>query len=193
MPRPSPFRLGLPGLLALVGGVALACGDPFAGTATFENQIDTVTIYAFTGTSIRLPSAYSIIDQMPVRTTDAESTFDFAFDIDSAGRALIYPSGALELNPDPGIQLMDRAFDAVKSAPIDGYTRDSAVVVGNDNVFVVSSQITTRLPCAFFAALPRYAKFRVLIIDQTARSIVLESLVNLNCGFRGLEPGIPSS
>jgi len=30
-------------------------------------------------------------------------------------------------------------------------------------------------------------------VDTTDRSITLEALVDLNCGFRGLEPGLPGS
>lgn len=191
MPRPSLFRLGLAGLLALVGGVALACGDPFAGSATQTNLVDTVTLYALRNTSIRLPSAYSLIDLSPVRT-HTTGQFDFAVDINDAGAAVIYPASALGLSPEPGVQVMDRGFDDVKSAPLDGYVTDSAVTVQKDQVFVVRSRATVAF-CIFFANLPRYGKFRVLAIDQTDRSIVLELLVDLNCGFRGLEPGVPSS
>ncbi len=185
MPRFSLF------LLAFVGSAALGCGDPFAGTATQQNFVDTVTLYALRNTSIRLPSAYSLLDLLPVRT-DTTSEFDFAVDIDDAGSALIYPAGALGLSPEPGVQIMDRAFDDVKSAPLDGYVTEDSITVQEDQVFVVRSRATVRF-CVFFASLPRYGKFRVLEINETDRSIVLEALVDLNCGFRGLEPGIPSS
>lgn len=191
MPRPSLFRLGLPGLLALVGGVALACGDPFAGSATQTNFVDTVTLYALRNTSVRLPSAYSLIDLSPVQTPTT-SEFDFAVDINDAAAVVIYPAAVLRLSPEPGVQVMDRGFDDVKSAPLDGYVTDDSVTVQQDQVFVVRSRATTQF-CIFFASLPRYGKFRVLAINQTDRSIVLESLVDLNCGFRGLEPGVPSS
>jgi hypothetical protein len=185
MPRFSLF------LLALVGSVALACGDPFAGTATQQNFVDTVTLYALRNTSVRLPSAYSLLDLLPVRT-DTTSEFDFAVNIDAAGSAVIYPAGALHLSPEPGIQVMDRTFDNVKSAPLDGYVSEDSVTVEANQVFVVRSRATVRF-CVFFASLPRYGKFRVLEINEADRSIVLESLVDLNSGFRGLEPGIPSS
>lgn len=186
MPRVSLF------LLALVGSAALACGDPFAGAATEPNFVDTVTLYALRNTSIRLPSAFSLLDLLPVRT-DTTSEFDFAVDIDDAGSALIYPAGKLGGSPEPGVQIMDRAFDDVKSAPLDGYVTEDSVTVLEDQVFVVRSRATARF-CVFFASLPRYGKFRVLEINnETDRSIVLESLVDRNCGFRGLEPGVPSS
>jgi hypothetical protein len=41
--------------------------------------------------------------------------------------------------------------------------------------------------------LPRYGKFRVLDLNIEERSVTLELLVDVNCGYRGLEPGFPSS
>jgi hypothetical protein len=36
-----------------------------------------------------------------------------------------------------------------------------------------------------------YGKAHVLAIDTLARRIDLEMLVDQNCGYRGLEPGLP--
>ncbi|MCH8935034.1 MAG: hypothetical protein IIB90_04880, partial [Gemmatimonadetes bacterium] len=50
----------------------------------------------------------------------------------------------------------------------------------------------TALGCVFFLGqLPRYGKFHVLELNLETRQITLENLVNVNCGFRGLESGIP--
>lgn len=195
MPRPPLSRLIVPGLLALVSGSSLACGDPLAGTATQPNFVDTLTLYALRNTSIRLPSAFSLLDLVPVRT-DTTPAFDFAVDLPTDSTVRIYPTGVLNLPSGPGLQILDRTFDDVRSAPLDGYITDDSVTVGTHQVFVVRSRSTVRSgfeACLFFAAVPRYGKFRILAIDPIERSIVLESLVNLNCGFRGLEPGIPSS
>ncbi|HXV86182.1 MAG TPA: hypothetical protein VD793_05770, partial [Gemmatimonadales bacterium] len=47
--------------------------------------------------------------------------------------------------------------------------------------------------CLYLGSVPRYGKFRVVGIDLTVRSITLETLVNLNCGFKSLEAGLPES
>lgn len=179
--------------LSTTAVVVAGCGDPFGQTATLENSVDTVTLYALRDTPIRLPSAYNMLQPVGSQAvrTDTTSQFDFAFDIDSTGKALIYPSGALGLSREPGLQLMDRTFDNVRRAPEEGYKADSAITVAQGNVFVARSRVTSLL--CVFVAVPRYGKFHVLAIDTTNRSITLETLVDLNCGFRGLEPGIPGS
>lgn len=170
---------------------AAACGDPFGQTATLTNTVDTVTLFALRDTPIRLPSAYSLLNQSPARS-DTTAGFDFAFDINPQGVALMYPAGALGLSKEPGIQLTDKLFENVHSAPPDGYKSDSAVTVLEGSVFIARSRPSGASPC-LFVTVPRYGKFHVLAIDSGSRSIKLETLVDLNCGFRGLEPGIPGS
>jgi hypothetical protein len=54
---------------------------------------------------------------------------------------------------------------------------------------LVQSRLTT---CSFGANASYYAKLRVLAVDAAARRIDFEILVNTNCGYRGLEPGLPT-
>lgn len=186
-------RFGPQVLLSLLWGLIVlgGCNDPFAGEATFENVVDTTTLYALRDTPIRQPSAYSLLDRSPIRT-DTTSAFDFAFDIGPDGKPLIYPAGALGLSRDPGVQLVERRFEDLKSAPQDNYINDRPIEVARDRVFVVRSRPSFNF-CLFFGQFPRYGKFRVLEVNNQDRSITLELLVNINCGFRSLEPGLPSS
>ena len=190
MRRISLWHLGVGVSTLILSATAAGCGDPYGQKAQFTNTVDTLTLFALRGTPIRSRSAYDMYSLSTSRT-DTTSGYDFAFDIDSTGRALIYPSGALGLSKDPGLQLMDRTFDAVQSAPETGFSTDTAIAVDSDNVFVARSRVTS-LFCVY-VAVPRYGKFHVLAIDPTARSITLEGLVDLNCGYRGLEPGLPGS
>src|SRR5574342_753057 len=107
--RRFAFELSAAALL----GAASACGDPFGQNAAIENTVDTVTLYALRDTPIRQPSAYNMFQPPGLQAvrTDLTSDFDFAFDIDSAGRALIYPTGVLGLSREPGLQLMARPFE----------------------------------------------------------------------------------
>ena len=91
-----------------LGGLALAagCGSPLGlPRATFENKVDTVSLYALSGTPVSFPSAYSLQFNQPVRS-DQTPALDFAFDIDSAGLAKLLPTGALRLGRASGIQLL---------------------------------------------------------------------------------------
>jgi hypothetical protein len=182
--RLFPAAAGL-GLLT----AALACGDDFTlPDATFENTVDTVTLAALTGTPLTEPSGFDVVVAATVRT-DRTNGFDFAFDIEG-GVPAIYPAGALGLAPEPGLLRSDAAFADLDSAPLEGYVTDSVLPVAAGAVFVVRSR-NSNVQCTLGTSLPRYGKFHVLSVDPAARTITLELLVDLNCGYRGLLPGIP--
>jgi hypothetical protein len=175
----------------LVLGLAAACGEPLGlPRASVENVVDTVSLYALSGTPVATPSGYRIqFIPTPVRT-DLTTVFDFAFDIDTLGRAVLLPTGALRLGRLSGGQLSEEPFDSIKVAPNSNYQLDSAIVVESGSVVVLHSRPTD---CGF-ALTPGFhffAKLHVLAIDPTARTINFEILVDQNCGYRGLEPGLP--
>ena len=160
--------------------------------ATVPNVVDTVTLSALQGTSINSASGFDVTLRRTARTDRQSEAFDIAFDIDDGGRALIFTTGALGLNARSAIQPSDRAFGDIVIAPLEDYQLDSALVVGVDSVFIVRSRRTS-FGCVFFLGqLPRYGKFHVLDISLETRQITLENLVNVNCGYRGLESGIPT-
>jgi len=193
MRRISFWHLAFGLSAAALAGAASGCGDPFGQAANVENAVDTVILYALRDTPIRLPGAYDMLQPAGLQAvrTDKTSQFDFAFNIDAQGRGLIYPAGALGLSREPGLQRTNRSFEEVRRAPDTGYGADSAITVKQGDVFVARSRVTS-LFCVY-VSVPRYGKFHVLALDPTTRSIMLETLVDLNCGFRGLEPGIPGS
>ena len=175
----------------VVGGI-VACGDPLALTpATEPNRVDTVTIFALEGTPIAAPSGFDLVFNSLART-DRAAGFDFTFDIDPGGTSRIFPTGALGLGLESGIVFSDEEFVQIDIAPTEDYNVDSAMVVHPDSVFVVRSRPDPFGCPIFLGALPRYGKFEILDIDPQVRSITLKSLVNVNCGYRGLEVGLPT-
>ena len=46
--------------------------------------------------------------------------------------------------------------------------------------------------CSFGATVSLYAKLRVLRVVSTAKRLDMEILVDQNCGYRGLQPGLPT-
>lgn len=185
------FRFGVL-LVGTVTALLSACDNPLAlPPPSFENRVDTVTIFALTGTPIQQPSAYDIINRTPARTDRAQA-FDFAFDLDSAGRAVLLPTRALGLTAQAGIAVQTAPFDSVVRAPDEGFVEDSIVRIREGDVFVGRSRVSPE-QCALLGSLPRYGKFRVLTVDPSARAVTFELLVNANCGFRNLQPGFPES
>jgi hypothetical protein len=100
----------------------------------------------------------------------------------------------LKLGRQSGLQITKLAFDSIRFAPTDNYQLDSAVVVHDSSVVLAHS---AQVACGngFLSAF--YAKLRILTIDTTTtpngRRIDFEILADLNCGFRGLEPGLPKN
>lgn len=176
--------------LAATAATAAACGDPFGlPRPSFQNVVDTVSLYALSGTPIATPSAYRMEFRQVVRT-DQTTQFDFAFDIDTAGRALLLPTGAMRLGRASGTQVSSVPFDSVRLAPDRGYDLDSALVLNVGTVAILQSRPTS---CAFSVAgaFFFYAKLEVVAVDTAARRLDLHILVDQNCGYRGLEPGLP--
>ena len=180
--------------LAVSGALlVVACDNPLAlPAATDGSFIDTLTLSALRGTPITTPSGYNLLFRQLTRTDRGTEPFDFAFDIDSDNTPLIFTTGALGLGASSAIQMSNQAFADIRVAPFDNYDRDSALAVGRDSIFIVRSTPTTFGCVIFIGALPRYGKFRVLAVDSIARQITLEALVNVNCGYRSLEPGLPT-
>jgi len=182
-------------ILALLAGAAIAsCGNPLGLPASYiTNRVDTVSLYALSGTPVSLPSGYwiTIAGARPVRT-DQGSPFDFAFDIDTAGQAKILSTGALKMGKQSGLQISGQQFDSIKIAPTSKYNEDSAQAVNINSVLILHSSAVV---CSYGIPGVLYGKLHVLDIDTTSgtngRRIQFEILNDLNCGYRGLEPGLP--
>ena len=176
-------------VLAAAGTFSAACGAGLVlPDVNYTNVVDTTTIYALRGTEIVKPSGFDVPNKAPIRTD--LGTFDFAFDITTAGTAVLYPAGALRLPAEPGINKTTATFESIIEAPETGYVDTLAVPIEVGNVFVVRSRFY--FPgCEFTGTLPRYGKFRVLAINPVVRSLTMEALIDQNCGYRGLQPGAP--
>jgi hypothetical protein len=178
----------LPFLAALLVG---ACGDAnFLNPATSENAVINVRLWAIQGTPIHLPTAWSV----PLRTRirmDQNANFDFAFDIDPTGRAVLLPRGAFGLTTgsgNPGLFTAATAWDEITVAPINGYLVSDTIPVTVGQILYVRSAVSG----VCFASYALYGKMEILDIDTTARSLGFRILTNANCGYKSLELGLPT-
>lgn len=185
----SRFRLG--GLVAVTIASATACGSDieFPDPST-ENAVDTVTMYALNGTPIGTASAFDVVGGIVTRP-EVQDEYDFAFDIDSTDRALLLPGNLSGYPSSAGLQQSTRAFDNIARAPLDDYVTDTALVVDVGTVFLARSRSTNSFCPTYVGAIPRYGKFEVIELDFDVRTVTLKALVNLNCGYRDLLPGLP--
>jgi len=166
-----------------------ACGDDFTlPPARAANEVDTAVVYALTGTAVGAPSGYQLEFRRVVRT-DQTGAFDFAFDITPAGDPIFLPTGPLGLGEGSGLQISPTPFDSTAIAPTGGYVYDAPTAADSGADLLVQSRVTT---CSFGGTASFYAKLRVLTVDLVQRRADFEILVNTNCGYRGLEPGLPT-
>jgi hypothetical protein len=167
----------------LSGACGSVLGPPAAASA---NVIDTVTLYAASGTPVGTPSAYDIEINERVRT-DTTPLFDFLFDMPGT-TAKFFPPGSLPgLTRTSALQYA-ASFDGTTTAPPSGWNDTTALTVSNGTVVLVHSRLIT---CAYGASVFQYAKLQVLAIDTLARTIQFQILSNTNCGYRDLNPGLP--
>jgi hypothetical protein len=176
----------------------LACGDPNAPEANFQNYADTLTLYALNGAPRGAPTAIRIITGVlgsAAVTTEASFDLDLAIDIDDQGRPRLYPVRAIAspiLNRHQvGIRKETRAFDAIPDAPEDGYVLDSAQTVAVGEVVIIQSSDPGACATVFGGSV--YAKMVVDSVRTATRQIFLRLTADPNCGFRSFViPGPPT-
>jgi hypothetical protein len=172
--------------------VASGCGgDLTRAPVAYDNVVDTTVLYALQGTPVTSPSGFNIVGASTARI-DLSQPFDIAFDFDSTGAPVLYSAGYLHRYAGIGLQAADRPFDSISEAPIKDYAVDSLLTLTADLTFLVRSRAVTDF-CVYLNSVPRYGKFHVLALDLTERTVTLEHLINLNCGYRSLTPGTPES
>src|SRR6266571_1803871 len=178
--RSRRWFIALTSAVTGLGLLAAACSNSNGlPAASLENTVDTVSLFALTGTAIADPSGYAVDGKRLVRI-DQSPTADFVFDFDAAtGRPSLYPTGAIHLG----------SASALQRATTGWYVFDSAFALDTGTVLLVRSRPTL---CVYGATLSFYAKVRVLAVDSTARRLDFEILADENCGYLGLEPGLPS-
>jgi hypothetical protein len=171
--------------------VVAACSDSAnLADPTDANIIDTTTVWALNGTALTDPSGFSIPDRIAVRT-DQSAAFDFAFNIDNSGKPVFLPIDLLGLGAisgtNPGLLQTPIPFDSIRTAVTgDSYVVDDTVSVAAGDVFYARSRVV----CSALA-IPLYGKIEILSVDPDTRSVTFRYLVDNNCGYLGLQPGLP--
>jgi hypothetical protein len=179
----------VPAVLGLL--LAAACSDANdLPDPTAQNFVDTVTLGALEGTPISMPSGFSL-EGGRIRT-DQSVEFEFAYNIrqlpDDTYQRVFLPRAALGLastTANPGLQRREEPFDAITNAPSNGYVSDSAVPIEKGQRFIVRSRVV----CATLGV-PKYGKIEVL--DFQDSTVTFQALVNQNCGYKDLLPGLPA-
>ncbi len=158
--------------------------------ANTENVERTDTLWALVGTPVSTPSGFSVEGSRRVRT-DLSIDFDFAYNIQSDGQHVLLPRAALGIDTansvKPGFVAQTETFEGITTPESDGYITDAALPVAPGERYVLRGRITPT--CT--AGVPKYAKLEILEFNDALGIMTFRVLVNDNCGFRSLEPGLP--
>jgi hypothetical protein len=185
-------------LTPLLAALLVACGEenvlPPAQIPVAEQEI---RLYALSGTPVNTRSGYSMLALVEVRL-DRTNDFDFAFEIapdsllgvGTTGDtvAALLPRSFFGYLPDGGLQVTTVPFDSIELAPVEGYERERPTVVEEGTVLLAASRLQT---CNFNIYRPKYAKLLVQQLDLVNRVAVIRVIIDPNCGYRSLLPGIP--
>jgi hypothetical protein len=189
-------RLALLATMCVVT-VLNACGDITNLQASLPTSVDTLTVWALSGTPPAYPSGVSIVAGQAVRV-DGFASFDVALDIDANGNAVVYPVKlvvtSLGGSRPVGMQKVPGTFETVAAAPKTGFETDSALVMAPGEVVAIESPHNGSGDLCQFAISPNlYAKIAVDSVNLASRILFVRVGFDPNCGFRSFAVGIPTS
>jgi hypothetical protein len=176
--------------------LAVACGDPTKPKATYANAPSSYSLYAFTGAPVNAATAISFLGG--AARADASFAFDVAFDLDAAGRPIVYPVRVLAsalAGPVKrvGLQVVPGSFDSVREVPETGYDTLSAKTINPGDVLAV--EMFDLQTCLYsLGGQMLYAKLTVDSVNTTSRRLYARTVLDPNCGYRSVVPdSIPES
>jgi hypothetical protein len=180
--------------LAAVLAASAACSDPNAlANSAIENALDTNVIYSLATGPLTQPVAYSVNARGAVRIYDVGTNFEFAFSMDSSGKAVFLPLDVLNLaggsSLKPGLLKSTTSFDAMTKAPQNGYVTSDTIAVAEGERYFIRTGINT---CSSLGV-PLYAKLEILDLDTASQTVKMQVVANENCGYRSLKLGLPKS
>ena len=172
--------------------IAVACGDPTRAKATYANALQSYALYALTGAPPTAPNAISFLSG--ATRANASFTFDLAFDIDAAGKPVVYPvrslAGAMAGVPKRvGLQVISGTFDAIREVPETGYDTVSSRTITPGSVLAVELRDPSAcFSYSFLQSQLLYAKLVVDSVNVTTHRLYVRAVFDPNCGYRMVVP-----
>jgi len=181
---------------AVLATFGLACGDFTGVPASLPTISDTGTVYALNGAPAGAPSGLHVFTGTLI-PVDQSFSFDIGFDLDSAGQIVIYPQRTVATalsttTHSVGLQTARDTFEAILSAPKNGYKADTALVTQRNAVVLVQSNDAGVCGLSLTGT-SMYAKVQVTEVNRLTRQLKVRWTVDPNCGFVSFQPGVPKT
>jgi hypothetical protein len=173
--------------------LGVACGDPTLAKATYASGQATTTLYALTGAPANVPTAFSFLTG--ATRASASFAFDVAVDLDAQNRVVVLPVrvlGSALAGPlkRVGLQVVPGTFASIEEVPSTGYDTLSVKTITPGTTLAVELQDPTACYSSYNLAVLTsqiiYAKLVVDSVDIPTRRIYTRSVVDPNCGYRGV-------
>ena len=190
---------------AALAVLAVACGDLTRPKASTPNLAVSYSLTALTGAPVNVPTAISFLGG--ATRADSRFAFDLAFDLDASGAVTVLPvrvvggdlGSAITQGQTGlplkriGMQKVTGPFETLREAPKTGYDTLGTQTLVPGNVLAV--ELLDFANCyTGFGGSTLYAKLTVDSVDAANRRIFARTVVDPNCGYRGLVPdSIPTS
>jgi len=184
-------------ILLALAGTAGCERDPLPPPATEPVTRQVIQLFARTQPDTLRPSAFDMLVMTEVRF--GGDNFDFVFDMGPDSRfglgttgntiAVLLPRGAFTQARASGLQRSLITFDSIRAAPVTGYFADQPIAIGTGDALLAASRLLT---CMTNYQAPRYAKLYVESVDFSTLSATIIVVTDPNCGYRSLEPGLPT-
>jgi len=189
----TPRKFAL--VMIACASILTACDDPSLLRAQLPTVEDVYTIFALTGTPAAYPSGLNTYARAAVRV-DGNAAFDVAFDIAQNGNAVLYPVqkivSSIGGTKKVGLRKVAGTFGEILEAPSGTYADSTIVAAPGDVVIVQSTQNGSNGACQFDISPYIYTKILVDSIAVDTKTVVLQTVLDPNCGFRSFAAGVPS-
>jgi hypothetical protein len=182
-------------VFALLAFVVAGCGEPLrvqAGEAVISANL---SLFSLSSAPPTYPSAISTPFAQGV-PANATGNFDVALDLTSDGRIVVMPVATVVVpltGPHSvGLLRAGTSFEAVTSAPVGTYVRDTVMTIDVGEVVVIEANRSRTGDICSFALSPFiYSKLVVIDADLDTGLLTVRLTADPNCGFRSFAEGIP--
>ena len=175
--------------------ILTACGDSQLLQASLPTANDVYTVFALTGTPAAYPSGINTYIRSAVRV-DGNASFDVAFDLNANGNVIVYPVqkivSSLPSTRRVGLRLVSQPWDSVTVAPTGTYADSVLTISTGQTVVIQSSRNSSGDVCSFDLSPYIYAKLKIDSVAVATRTIIAQTVVDPNCGFKQFSAGIPT-
>jgi hypothetical protein len=171
----------------------VGCGNPTKPAAAIAIAYDTLTAFSLSTAQPFQPTAFDLATNSLV-VPDGSAAFDFAVNIEGNNVVVYPPKLVLEIVAAPrvvGLQILHEPFNQITIATHTGFEfNDSLLVAPGQTMLVVTQNTTACTAVSITSEELLFGKFIVDSLNKALGEIFMRAVVDPNCDFDTLVPGV---